>query len=302
MDIQLYKTFLTVVKLGNISQAAEKLNFTQPAITAQMQTLERYFGVLLFERIGKKLFLTEAGRCLIEYAERMLSITAEAQEAMAPFREKRHSITLGISTQMINYLLPPVLSSLQSRLPGVQVSVEVCRNIDEVLHRLAENHFDIGIIHDHLASQPLLQYGFWTEDIIWVGSSKLLHQYDSPDFLQLPIINFKRPGSVFRAKFDEVMKDKSVSSAIEYSDSEAVKRAVLNGLGISYLPKVLIQHHIESGHLIQLDQAPKMQLRISVIFHKNKTVTSPIYHFLSVLSELPEADAALKEFLALFNK
>ena len=64
MDIQLLKTFCMVARLGNITQAAEQLNFTQPAVSAQIRTLEEHFGVPLFERIGKKLYITEAGSYL----------------------------------------------------------------------------------------------------------------------------------------------------------------------------------------------------------------------------------------------
>lgn len=298
MDIQVYRTFLTVVKLGSVSQAAEKLSFTQPAITSQVQTLERYFGVVLFERIGKKIFLTEAGKELTAYAEKVLELDSKAQAAMSPYREKRDAIIVGISSQMINYLLPPMLAALQIRLPGVQVSIEVCKNVEQVLSRLQENQFDIGIIHGLTVSPPLLQFGFWTEEILWVGSTKLLRQYEGAEFSQLPVINFTKPGSVFRAKFEEAMKDKLVFSTIEYTDSEAVKQAVLNGLGISYLPRVSVQHYIDSGQLVMLEQAPPMQARISVIFNKSKTISAPIYHFLSVLAELPEADVALREFLA----
>lgn len=83
MDIQLLKTFCMVARLGNITQAAEQLNFTQPAVSAQIRTLEEHFGVPLFERIGKKLYITEAGRYLVEPAEKMLSLYSETSIILA---------------------------------------------------------------------------------------------------------------------------------------------------------------------------------------------------------------------------
>ena len=72
MDIQLFQTFCLVAKLNNITQAAEQLNFTQPAVTAQIRMLEERYGITLFERIGKKLYITEAGRAMLSNAETLL--------------------------------------------------------------------------------------------------------------------------------------------------------------------------------------------------------------------------------------
>ena len=83
MDIQLFQTFLIVAKLGNMTQAAEQLNFSQPTITGQIRALEQDFGVMLFDRVGKKLFITDAGRELIDYAEKILTTYDVAQKALS---------------------------------------------------------------------------------------------------------------------------------------------------------------------------------------------------------------------------
>ena len=95
MDIQLFQTFLMVAKLGNMTQAAEQLNFTQPTVTGQIRALEQDFGVMLFDRVGKKLFITDAGRELIDYAEKLLTTYDEAQKALSAHPG---NIKIGIST------------------------------------------------------------------------------------------------------------------------------------------------------------------------------------------------------------
>ncbi|XER12157.1 HTH-type transcriptional activator CmpR [Sporomusa aerivorans] len=89
MDIQFFQTFLIVAKLGNMTQAAEMLNFTQPTITGQIRTLEQHFGVKLFDRVGKKLYITDAGKKLINYSERLLSVYNEAQEELSIHPESK---------------------------------------------------------------------------------------------------------------------------------------------------------------------------------------------------------------------
>lgn len=301
MDLQLFKTFLLVGKLENISHAAEQLNFTQPTVTAQIQALESFFGVLLFERVGKKIFLTDAGRMMMHDAERLLHVIAEIHEDMEPFRKMNYSLTLGISTQMINYLLPPILKELQNRFPGIQVSIEVCKNTEEVLKRLLDNQLDLGIIHGQVHTMQVSQYNILNEKILWVASKKTISQHhNSQNISDYPIINFKKNCSDFRSKFDTAMKNKLSNTVIEYSDSAAVKHAVLNNLGISYLPTALVQEDINNGHLVTLP-GPTMHLPISLVIHKNKQISSTIHAFLLTISELPRADKSLKKFLTLLK-
>ncbi len=295
MDIQLLRTFLAVADLENISQAAERMNFTQPTVTAQIQALERHFDVKLFERVGKRIFLTEAGREMIPAAEELLERIALLQGRMERFRKNKHQLLLGISTQMLNYLLPPILGKVQKMLPGIRISIEVCKNSEAVNKRILENQIDLGIIHGQVANGQVAQYEILQEPILWVASRELFAKYrQSEAVLDYPIINFTRPGSVFRARFEEAMKDKAFTSELEFTDSEAVKQAVLNGLGASYLPNALLHENIASGALVRL-QGPKLNLPISLVLHKNKQLSPAIRAFLTTLAELPGSDPSILE-------
>jgi DNA-binding transcriptional LysR family regulator len=107
VDIQLFQTFLLVAKLSNIRQATEQLNFTQPAVTVQIRTLEDHYGVLLFERIGKKLYITEVGRELTIHAEKLLSAYYDIHTVMQRFSDFNSPIKVGASTSLIcmNFLI-----------------------------------------------------------------------------------------------------------------------------------------------------------------------------------------------------
>ena len=104
MDIQLFQTFCLVAKLNNITQAAEQLNFTQPAVTAQIRMLEERYGITLFERIGKKLYITEAGRAMLANAETLLLAYEELNDAMEQFSAFVPTIRIGVSTTAASYI------------------------------------------------------------------------------------------------------------------------------------------------------------------------------------------------------
>lgn len=297
LDTQLLQTFLVVAKLENVSQAAEQLRFTQPTVTAQIQALERYFDVELFERVGKRIFLTAAGQRMIPLAEELLRGLNDIHAQMDSFRKTTHPMVLGISTQMINYFLQPIVGHMQSALPGVHISIDVCKNSDEVNRKLLDNQIDVGMIHGPAASPQAAQYEMRREPLLWVVNRDIYEKHQrNTNALAYPIINFTRQGSVFRATFEEAMRGQDYASALEVSDSEAVKQAVLKGLGVSYLPQTLLNEHIANRSLVVLD-GPPMSLTISLVLHKNKQITQAIAALLRAVAALSGADTRLQAVL-----
>lgn len=286
MDIQLFKTFLEVAKLNNITQAAEQLNFTQPAITAQIHMLEDHYGIALFERIGKKLYITEAGQELTVYAEKLLAAYQDTGIAMQRFSQLSTPVNVGASTTAASYILSPVLLAFKNRETAGKVSVDICPNLPTTIKGLIENEFDIVIVHNNIGSNQILQFDLYKEKLVLVASRDLVAANNHClDMTQYPFINF-RPGCIFRTKFEEAVKEKDIHPAVmEYSDAEAIKQAVLEGVGASLLPLVLVEPFIENGTLIELTDAPRLTFVMSVAFHKNKVLTPVLRALLLIFAE-----------------
>jgi len=297
VDIQLFQTFLLVAKLSNITQAAEQLNFTQPAVTAQIRTLEDHYGVLLFERIGKKLYITEVGRELTIHAEKLLSAYYDINTAMQRFSDFNSPIKVGASTTVASYILSPILLDFQNRGIGGSVIVDICTNLPITIKGLMDNTFDIGIVHNKINSSQIIQFDLSNEKLVWVAKRDLVAaNNNSQDISQYPFINF-RPGCVYRTKFEEVIKEKDVHSIIEYSDAEAIKRAVLDGVGASILPYVLVDAFLADGTLVEFTSAPQLKFVMSVAFHKSKVLTPAMRALLLVFAEHANIQSGLTEYL-----
>ena len=291
MELRLLKTFLLVARLLNITQAAERLNFTQPAITAQIHNLESALGARLFTRKGKRLLLTEAGQRLVAHAESMLLQWEQAKEELAVYAENRESLVLGVSTQLINYFLPDVLRRLQEQMPQLIVSVEVCSNTKTVLQGVEDGQFDLGLIHGRNYLRRLKEHAVWEEEILWVIGQECL--WNSGDVL--PLVNFKQ-GSDFRAQWELARGSQLYHTVAEYSDSEAVKRAVLNGLGAAYLPKTLVQEELQQGKL-RLVEGPSLQMKIFLVHRVRQTFTAGMQALLWQLSKNTVAAESLLKLL-----
>lgn len=280
MDIQLFQTFLLVAKLGSITQTAEQLNFTQPTVSAQINTLEKHFNVLLFERVRKKLYITEAGRDMAVYAEKMLDLYSQIQETMNSHAIDNNRIIIASSTQLINYLLPDILRNFHENHLNHYVSIEVCRNTKAVEKGLLDNTFDIGMVHDQIASDQLKYIEILQEELIWVGHNELVKNHHIDHFTDYPIIQF-RFGSDMRRKVEEAIKGHKYKQMMEYSDAEAILRAVADKLGVALLPQIMVQSFLDQGIFVKLTQDEPSKCPISIVIHKNKNITPSLKAFLN---------------------
>jgi DNA-binding transcriptional LysR family regulator len=284
VDIRLLKTFCVVAKLENITQAAELLNFTQPTISAQIRTLEEHFGVQLFERIGKKLYITEAGKCLIEPSEKILKIYGETVTRIKCFSEV-HYTRIGISTSYINYLLSPALLQLQTSGTAGKFNVEICLNSSFVLNGVNNNKYDIGIVHDFISEKCLNTVILNSEELVWVGHKNIIKDKDCPRIDDYPVINF-RQGCTFRIMCDKLLQKHGLNSNFEYSDFDAVKNAMVEGLGIALLPRIVVESLIkENDKFYIFNELSNVEIPLFAITRKDKYLSTTVDTLVKILQE-----------------
>ncbi|EGO65668.1 LysR family transcriptional regulator [Acetonema longum] len=298
MDIQLFRTFLLVASLKNITQAAEQLNFTQPAVTAQIRMLEERYGTTLFERIGKKLYITEAGRELVTHAEKLLAAFKDIHTAMQKFSDFNLSIKLGASTTAANYFISPALLEFRNRGGTGSVVVDICPTLPVTVKGLLDNTFDIAIAHDKIDHPQIMQFDLSHEKLVWVVERDLFAKHKEQDIGHYPFINYKS-GCVYRSLLQNTLKEKAVHTIIEYSDAEAIKCAVLEGVGASILPYVLVESYLKDGSLVELPNVPQLTFVMSIAFHKDKILTSDMKTLLMIFAEYGNMESNLTDYIRL---
>lgn len=298
VDIQLFKTFQVVTQLNNVTQAAEQLNFTQPAVTAQIRTLEEHYGVILFERIGKKLYITEAGRELALHAEKLLAAYQEVNTAMQRFSELQTALRVGASTTTASYILSPVLLELQKQGVDSQIIVNICPDLPATTKGLLDNSFDIAIAHSKINHNQIVQFALYNERQVWVVKRELMeaHQH-SEDPREYPFINLRRSG-MSKLIVEEIVKEKEIRPLLEYNDAEALKRAVLEGVGAGILPYVLVKPFLADGTLVKFADDPRLSFIISVAFRKGKELRPAMRAFLASLAQQAHIENDLLTYLA----
>lgn len=284
MNLQLLKSFLSAAKCKNFTQAAQSLNFTQPTISNHITALEKIYGVSLFRREGKNIFLTSAGFAFMEYAERILSDYEKSLEEMASFRRHEATLRIAISTQFINYFLIDVLSSLHEAFEDLLIEVHRCMTVDATLKETFEERiYDLAFIH--LEAHPLytkrLLLGH--QDIVWTVSKALYEKTGrSQSPYDYPLIGYPKSSVYFISLKDRIDFARFQLKTV-YSDSESVKLALQRNLGIALLPEIKIRQELANGAFVKIAPQQSLRLPISLLYRQDIEMTPVLRAFFTLL-------------------
>ena len=288
------RIFLKVAEHQSFTQAGEVLFLTQPAISLQIKTLEKDLGVSLFERTGKKVLLTAAGRRLLPLAISITRQMDEAREAVAPCAEgPQGHLRLGASMTIGTYLLPPVLAAFHRAHPRITGSLAV-RNTHQILHDLKTSEIDLGLIEgEPTKTQGLsLERSFLQHDrlvlIDSVSMPKILRTDPVPlsELGQFPAIG-REPGSGTRQVIEKELIEKGFSPdffqvVMTVDNPEAIKDLVALGTGIAFISGLSIRPE-DTGRIRTVPVLDFQPVRDLWVFIPNRKLSPAADFFLETL-------------------
>jgi DNA-binding transcriptional LysR family regulator len=257
LNLHLLRIFATVVEQRGFSRAATALYISQPAVSKSVQELEKQLGVLLIDRSQRRLMLTEAGNILFEHAQRLFAVERAAEAALEQLHGlKRGRLSIGASQTIGTYLLPPLLGLYHQRYPGVQLSLEI-ENTQRVIDDLRTQPLDLAFVEGPV-SDPDLVVSTWRTDrlvIIAPPGHPLTNQRVSLEQVtQYPYVQ-RESGSGTRNIVEQALHERGVSLnvALELGSNQAVKQAVIAGLGISIVSEATLELEQNTGILAVIE-------------------------------------------------
>ena len=251
------QVFEKVASHLNYSRAAEELYLSQPAVSMQIKQLEGHIGLPLFEQMGKKIFLTEAGRELFQYAR---SISHQIVEMEAVFDEMKGlgqgKLTLSV-VNTANYFTPQLLAKFCRRYPGINVNLHVA-NRDAVLKQLADNSTDLAIMGQPPDGIDVSAESFLDNPLVVIAApSHPLASIKRVKFSRLATETFlsREQGSGTRSAMERIFADHNIQPHIsmEMETNEAIKQAVQAGMGLGILSLHSIELELETKRLVMLN-------------------------------------------------
>ncbi len=292
LSLHQLRVLCEVARLGSFTRAAEALYLGQPAVSQHVAALERALGVPLVYRAGRGVRLTEAGQLVVDYGGRILRLTEQLRSGIDGLKGLATGrLVVGAGQTPGDYLLPPVLGEFRRRYPGVSVELEIA-GTQRVVDWLVRHVYDLGFLGDR-AEHPDLELEPFVEDrvVLFVAAEHPLAGRRSVSLADAlaPGLIVREPASATRATGERALRTAGVEPAgmMELGSNEAVKRAVLAGLGVGMLSAYAIEIERAASRLAELD-VPAFDCRrmLYIARHRAKPLTSAQDAFLALAREM----------------
>jgi DNA-binding transcriptional LysR family regulator len=297
LDLEKLRVFAVVAEHEHFSRAAEALCVSQPAVSTQVRELERQLGVVLFERHGRGVRLTAAGRLVQGYARRLHELSQGLDDAVADYRTGgRQRLRVGASTTPGSYLLPSILRLFYGRHPSTHVTVEI-----------ANTALIVKLLHDGDLSLALLGESVHDSQVVtepWLPDSLCLivppgHRWIGATVCALDLAHETLIGREPGSATDDVITRSlaQTGSALDYglvlSDTQAVKQAVMNGLGVAFVSRCAVNDDLAQGRLGEcLVEGLTIERTFQLATRRGSCLTEAEQAFLSVARHVAQNRSA----------
>ncbi|WP_144525999.1 LysR family transcriptional regulator [Bacillus pumilus] len=286
MELRNLKTFQVVANELNMTKAAKILKYTQPTITLQIQVLEREINHSLFTRIGKKTFLTPAGKKLKQHTDRLFELMEYMERDMEELNGPSGSLTVTASEYYCTNHLSLLLSSYTKLHKQVKLRLMPANSLIAV-DKILNNEADIGIVAGEVDSSELEKFVLEREKAVLVVSADLAKNRSKEEVIEsFPFLAYHEHcgfSSITEQCFSEI--NTRPSSTIECGGSdETIRRAVLNKTGIALLGENMIKEELAEGILTPLHYCEK-QIETSVVYLKSRSEGPTVQSFCELLKE-----------------
>jgi molybdate transport repressor ModE-like protein len=291
------ETFAEAAERGSFTAAARHLGLSQAAVSQRIQTLERALRTALFRREGGKVTLTEAGKRLHDYARRIRDLTKEAWTSVTGEKESvKGELILAASSVPGQHILPRTLATFRERHPTVQVRVSIS-DTDAVLHEVEHGKAHLGLVGGQGDSAHLVFRRFACDELVLVvpkGHTWWRKKRVSvEELIAQPLIQRER-GSGSRRCLERSLERVGVRAAslnvyLELGSSEAIKEAVLEGLGLAVLSRRVVQREVRAGQFkaVKVDGLT-LDRDMFIVRDRRRGLPPAAQHFLDLVKPQPE--------------
>ena len=279
MTLRSLEVFLAVTETGSMRAAAEKLFISQPSVSGVVADLEREYGVHLFERLGKRLYITPEGKKLSSYARRMLSLNDEIDRQMGSIEDDT-PLRIGATVTVGTCLISRLICGLSGAAPYVLVN-----NTNKIEQQLLANQLDIALVEGTVQSDELLATPVIQDELqlICAATHPLATQKSiSLKRLAQERLIMREHGSGTRRTLDELFAAESLPCCIgwECNNTQAILNAVESGLGVAILSPRLLP--VGSALVAVPIAGHRTRRSFSLVIHKDKFVTAKLQAFIDL--------------------
>lgn len=295
MEVRQLQIFCTLAEELNFTRTAERVHTVQSNVTTQIKALEEELGTPLFDRLAKRVMLTDAGKRFLPYAEKALTAMVEGHFAVRHGAEPAGQLRIGAPESVLAYRLPEVLQCFRKRYPQVEVIFRP--HWDETLFDALENgKLDMAIrMIDTIDHSQFASVRLRTEKVYLIAHPEhplAEKETVEPADLGGQVLLLTEAGCAYRKKLDEMLAAQKVrtGNVTEFSSVEAIKQCATAGMGIGLLPEIVVAAELNRKQLKSLRWVgPNMDIATHIVWHKDKWLSPGMLAFLELLKEKIQA-------------
>lgn len=286
MEIRQLQTFVQAAQLESFSKTAEMLGYSQSAITVQMRLLETELNTRLFDRMGKRVVLTQQGREFLKSANKILYEVNKASKSMNEDRELTNPLHVGTIESLCTAKFPRILSEFHSLHPRVNLQITV-DSPEKLIRMMEHNELDLIYILDTPRwDENWVKVMELAEPVVFVASAASRfagkERLVLDDILQEPFFLTEKHAN-YRQALDQqlALRRQSISPVLEISDTEFIIRMLELNQGLSFLPYFAVEQDIYKHRIITLDvKDVHISMYRQIFYHKNKFRTREMEEFI----------------------
>ncbi len=304
MSIRHLRIFLTVCECNNsITRAAKKLYMTQPSVSVAIQELEKYYGIILFDRISRRLYLTEAGRQFLEYAQRIFALLDDMEKGIRNW-DTIGVLRTGASITIGSQFMPSYVEAFSGMYPDAEVQVFIGTS-HQLEQKILNNELDFALVERPVRESSLIEEPYMEDSLAVIAPAR--QPYYPGRILKKEELSgqkflLREHGSGTREVFEEVMakEEISIKPIWEAMSTTALVNAVIHGLGIAVVPRRMVSGPLEKKLVYPLEiEGIEFKRCFYIVHHKDKLLTRTFQEFID-LCRCYELDYPLPKYNGLF--
>ncbi|GLB28536.1 LysR family transcriptional regulator [Lacrimispora amygdalina] len=287
MSIRHLRIFLTVCECNNsITRAAKKLYMTQPSVSVAIQELEKYYGIILFDRISRRLYLTEAGRQFLEYAQRIFALLDDMEKGIRNW-DTIGVLRVGASITIGSQFMPSYVEKFSAIYPEAEVQVFIGTS-HQLEQKLLNNELDFALVERPVHESSLVAEPYMEDSLAVIAPGRSPYypgQVLKKEELSGQKFLLREHGSGTRELFEEVMEkeDITVKPVWEGMSTTALVNAVIHGLGIAVVPRRMVSGPLEKKLVYPLKiEGAEFKRCFYIVHHKDKLLTRTFQEFIDL--------------------
>lgn len=289
MTIRHLKIFLAVAETGKMNTAADQLYISQPTVSQAVRELEAHYNTKLFERLSKRLFITESGKELLSYARKVVRDFDQLERDMQASTHKE-VLRLGASITVGTCLLPFLLHDLRKEKPEIQVKTMVT-NTHAIEELLLKSDLDLAVVEGQITSPDLVVIPA-VEDYLVMACSPS-HPFASLDQIPVTALNgqdfaMREKGSGTRALFEYFLERHGIKINVRWEANcpATIRQAILYDECLSVMSVRLLTDEIKAGKIHPIrNSSGEWDRKFSLVYHKNKLLTTSMEYFHEILNK-----------------